>query len=509
MQRICFLLLLFPFLGSSQTIYVVASDTSICAGSAVAFTATAMGVSSPHYLWKLNNVIIGTDTSTISLNTLHNNDTVACTLTNAANDTTFAVSAGIVMAVDNVLYAGTITATDSNICESGSTLLTGTIAGGVWSVSNNHASIDSSGNLKGISAFYFECSSPIDDTVYYVVTNNCGIDTARKSITIFPHPNAYFEIWGDYGLHALCADGNLALRSLKLASGVTDFMCEGVVTSKHGFVTVGFNAIYGSKRGLDTIVNTSTNICGTSVYQIPVTVDAKPKSISIVRSVSALCVNAVDTLFASNAPYSQSWSGDRNTNLKLEPITAGLKITGSNAGDETIILSIGNSCGAIDTSITVRVNVTPTPITGPDSVCKGYSIDLANTVTGGFWTSNDINIASADAVSGAVSGIEKGKTTIKFTLPDGCFVTGDVEVTECASEAEIYPNPTAGEATIRLFVNLYNHYQLCNTLGQVITSNTLNSVFTTVDLGQLSRGVYFLRLTGKGNKDAVYKLVKN
>ncbi len=69
----------------APTVAISASQTTICSGNTVTFTATATnGGGSPNYQWKLNNSAVGTNTSTFSTGSLANGDVVTCTLTSNA-----------------------------------------------------------------------------------------------------------------------------------------------------------------------------------------------------------------------------------------------------------------------------------------------------------------------------------------------------------------------------------------------------------------------------------------
>jgi len=58
------------------------TETTICAGTPVTFTAAATGTgTNPIYRWKKNNINVGTDSATYTDATLKNNDSVICVLT--------------------------------------------------------------------------------------------------------------------------------------------------------------------------------------------------------------------------------------------------------------------------------------------------------------------------------------------------------------------------------------------------------------------------------------------
>jgi len=60
-------------------------NITICPSTQVKFTAKDMfGGNTPHYIWRKNSVLVGTDTNVYSIATLSNNDTIQCTLISSA-----------------------------------------------------------------------------------------------------------------------------------------------------------------------------------------------------------------------------------------------------------------------------------------------------------------------------------------------------------------------------------------------------------------------------------------
>ena len=101
-------------------ITITASDTSICRGSEVIFSAgTLYADANAVYQWKKNGVNAGANGISYSDNSLKNGDTISCTLTSANSclATHVVVSNSIVIRVDTVLIPSiTITASSDSIC---------------------------------------------------------------------------------------------------------------------------------------------------------------------------------------------------------------------------------------------------------------------------------------------------------------------------------------------------------------------------------------------------------
>ncbi len=502
MKTVFLLLALIPFIVRSQTIDVRASDTLTCFGRIDTFTATISGTAAHNVQWMLNGTVVGTDSTKFVTSALHNHDTILCHLTNGAHNIVFATSGKIVVKVDTFPDAGIITGTTNSICVGDSTQLTDTVNGGIWKNKKYYVSV-SNGLVKGIYSGGFECYGPGEDTVIYIVSNACGRDTASKAITVNPLPHPYFE------LHIIPSYASLCVHSLSElipTSGNTDFMCEGIFHVRHGFVEMGGQGFSGVKAGRDTIVNVSSNSCGIDSFSIAVYVSEKPKkAIASVQSLR-LCEGSVDSVqILGNG--SVSWIVEQPTLAVVNPTPNGANVTGKLAGSTLITIRASNSCGFSDTTIQVKIDSTPKPFHSLDSVCRGYTLYLKDSVSGGIWETAASDIMALNKTTGLISGIKEGVGQVIYTLPTGCADTMQVAVTNCTHEADCYPNPATDELTIHLFVNLYHSFALINALGQVTLSGSLAGVFTKVNVKGLPRGIYYLKLIGD-SKSEVLKMVK-
>jgi gliding motility-associated-like protein len=99
-------------------------------------------------------------------------------------------------------------------------------------------------------------------------------------------------------------------------------------------------------------------------------------------------------------------------------------VFGASAGTTVISYSVTNACGtAVDT---IAVTVHPLPSAGTitaasNSICNGTSFTLTNTTTSGTWTSSNTTIATIDPVTGYLSALATGATTISYTTAPNSF----------------------------------------------------------------------------------------
>jgi Bacterial Ig domain/NHL repeat len=99
----------------------------------------------------------------------------------AITDCEFTDSVTIAVRVDTGVHAGMITGADTLCTSHTPDTLADSMAGGIWHISNGHATVSATGAATGISAG--------TDTVQYVVTNGCGSDTASYAVTVVVCPS--------------------------------------------------------------------------------------------------------------------------------------------------------------------------------------------------------------------------------------------------------------------------------------------------------------------------------
>jgi hypothetical protein len=116
------------------TINISSSANSICAGTAVTFTATSTnGGTAPIYQWQVNGSNVGTNSNTFTSSTLNNNDQVKCILTsNAACATPNIVSSNIINMIVSAsgVPAVTISTANTTVCAGSNITFTATPAYG-------------------------------------------------------------------------------------------------------------------------------------------------------------------------------------------------------------------------------------------------------------------------------------------------------------------------------------------------------------------------------------------
>ena len=171
---------------------------------------------------------------------------------------------------------------------------------------------------------------------------------------------------------------------------------------------------------------------------------------------------------------------------------------------------------------------TPTAITGSASVCASatglvYSTPVVAGVTSYTWTvptgaiiTSGQNTSSITVTWGTVAGsvtVKAGNTcginatakTLAVTLAvcrmgEELAEEPSIEVDATSTDLRVYPNPTAGNATVVFGSEVGGKYTInvLNALGQVVYSKTASSTTGenthAIDISELSSGLYFINL---------------
>lgn len=176
--------------------------------------------------------------------------------------------------------------------------------------------------------------------------------------------------------------------------------------------------------GTDAFTIQVSDGLATATTTINITVNPLPAAIS---GMNTLCVSTAATL--SDAVTGGIWTSSASTTVS---VNATGSINAVTAGTATISYSTG--CG---TTATLTVTVVPTPanINGASSVCTGASITLTDNIGGGAWSSANPSTESVDPVTGTVSGLASGTTTISYST--GCGTPATYTVTAVPPAAPI------------------------------------------------------------------------
>ncbi len=308
------------------------------------------------------------------------------------------ISAAVVVTVNTTPTAGTITGTTS-VCVGSTTTLSDAVTGGVWSsASTSVASISTTGVVTGASAG--------TAVISYTVTNACGSARATTTVTV----NALPTVASISGPTTVCAGGTITLTD-GTAGGVWTSGSTSVATvSSTGVVT-------GASAGTAIISYTVTNAAGCVARAIStVTVNTGITATITPAGPTTFCTGGSVVLNANTGSgYTYQWQigGTNITGATTASYTASV------AGNYTVVITSG-ACAATSAVRAVIVNtVFAGPITGATSVCIGATATVADTSTGGVWTSGSTGIATINS-TGTITGVAAGSAVISYSVTNAC-----------------------------------------------------------------------------------------
>ncbi len=367
----------------------IAGTPRVCVGSSATLSDPTIGGT-----WSSSNTNASVDGSGIVTGGSAGTATISYTLANGCAATKIAT-------VNDVPSTPTGT---SDLCAGATATFTDAAAGGTWS--SSPASVATiaatSGLLTAVAA----------GTATITYSTGTGACTATTVVTV----EAISPIAGNT---TVCIGGSSDLNN---ASGGGTWSTSDATITIDG--TTGM--VTGVSEGIASVTYTIPSGCSRTVT---ITINPEPTPIT---GTLVVCPGATTSLTDIG---SGSWTSG-NGAVATVGATTGI-VTGVMAGTANITYTAGAGCIAV---ARVTVNVAPSGIGGPASVCEGSTITETNFTTGGVWSTTSSNIFIDG--SGNVTGITAGSATVTYTLSTtSCFVIRTINVNPL-------PAPISGNTTV-------------------------------------------------------------
>ena len=403
----------------------ITGSSTVCQGLSITLSNTT---GTPGGAWTTSNAAIASVSASTGVVT-----GVASTLSTATvtyTVSTFSCGSAFTtyaVTVNPLPVAGTITGPDS-VCSGASVSLSDITAvpAGTWSILDpSVATISASGVVTSLSSVLATTG------VVYTAVTSCGSATATHPLTVKALPFAGVITGPD----SVCSGSSISLFTSGLPGGAW---------SSSGFATVTAGGIVtGAATALTTgtITYTSTTFsCGSTSATHTVTVKPLPAA-GIISGASSVCQGSSISLAETVPGGTWSVSGTGIASISSTGVVTGTATTLSTANVTYTTTTF--SCGSATASFAITVNPLPIAgvITGPDSVCSGAFISLANLTgtPGGIWTSSNTAIATVSG-SGVVTAVGSGLATLTITYTV-TTVCGTVSTTHLVT---VKPLPDAG-----------------------------------------------------------------
>ncbi len=295
--------------------------------------------------------------------------------------------------------AGTITGS-SIVCTSGAVPMFDSAAGGVWSSTDTSiARVSATGVVTAVRDGV--------DTILYTISNACGTAIARRPINVYS-PLSPGTITG---VDSVCVASSITLTDTT-SGGTWSSVRPTVASVSSGGLVVGIAG------GLDTILYSVTNTCGTVSAMKTVYVIALP-TVSSVSGSDSVCQFATITM--RDTTTGGVWSVSSSYGASIS--SAGV-VTGLHEGLDTAIYTTSNRCGIATAKKWFYVKPAPNSgaIVGASAVCMTDTLRLSDSATGGIWSSVFPAIATV-TTTGIVIPVSVGVDTIKYTASNSCGVS--------------------------------------------------------------------------------------
>lgn len=392
----------------------ISGTSLICVGNSTTLTDTPSGG-----VWLSSNTAVASinPSSGVATGTGAGSATITYTITNSCGS----ISDTFILNVATPASAGTITGV-TNICMGGSTTLSNSATGGVWSSSAPAiASVSTTGDVTGVARG--------NAIISYTVTNTCGSVSDTFLITV--------DSMGDAGSitgPAMACEGSTYSLTASRGGGVWSSSAPATASvSSTGVVT----AIL---PGTSIISYTVTNACGVFSDTLETTVRSIASS-GTVTGTDTLCLGAT-ARFASTV-MSGVWS---TSDASVASVSTLGDVTGISTGDATIFYTVSDMCSSGPSFMRVTILTVPTvpSITGPSSICLGTSVTETIAATGGVWSLTAVNtsITASSASSVTIRGDRLGTDTLTYIITNVCG-----SATSAPKVLNVITSPDAGTIT--------------------------------------------------------------
>jgi len=356
----------------------------------------------------------------------------------------------------------------SNVCEGAGITLSDASSGGVWT--SAETAVATIGAATGNIIAALDVSGP--DTIYYTLGGVCSVykvinvnvtpDSIAGNLNVCSGSNASLS---DAVVGGTWTSSNTGIATIGLSTGIVTGITGGYVTISYTLGSGCFTATRDTVNTTPSAIMGATNVCpqltialsdavagGNWTSENPSVAEVNDTtgvvtgtglsggSVVISYVILSTTCGVATTINVNPAPpaISGSLGVCIGSNTSLSDIASGGIWTSSN----TTIAPVGESTGIVSgitlgTAIItyellstgclrtapVTVNPVPAAISGITNVCSGSTITLSDTSPFGVWSSSNTLVATAGSITGIISGIDSGYTTITYTLGTGCYAT--------------------------------------------------------------------------------------
>jgi hypothetical protein len=321
--------------------------------------------------------------------------------------------------------------------------------------------------------------TPTATTVYSLITTDPSCSLPYNTATVSIGVNAAPSISVNSG--AVCAGQSFTITP----SGASTYTYQG-----------GSSVITPTANVTLSVTGTGTNGCVSAPVNSSITVNSLP-NISV--NSGSICQGQSFTISATGAS-TYTYQGGSSVVTPTANVTLSVTGTGTN----------GCTSAPVNSSITVTPLPNVTAVNAPSLICTGSSATLtANGATTYSWNSGGstsaIVVSPTVTTTYTVTGTSNGCSKTATITQNVSACTGLVTNTANGNNTEVYPNPNNGTFALKLSTDA--NVMVIDLVGKIILNETLKAGQHTISLGNVAKGVYFLKTESNGKQETI-KLVK-
>ncbi len=322
------------------------SDLLICKGNKTLIVDTVSGG-----VWSRSNFLAGLSITPLGLEVTgleSGIDTISYSKTNSCGTATTSIAVTI-----NPLPDAGVVSGPSDVCVGSVIVLSDSVAGGIWTATNNNASV-LYGVVSGVAQGL--------DTIFYTVFNSCGVAKAMATVSIHQLPVAGTI---EFVNSTMCVGDSISLINT-VQGGVWESTNHNATVSEQGIVN-------GISDGTDVISYSVNNFCGTATSEIMITINPVPV-VSIERD------NDVLSTQQGNLAYLWVLNGNRIPNATSNPYHY------TDTGTYSVIVTNSYGCSSESSPVSISdcsiadILVSPNPTYGIIYInwCKKLKIEISS-----------------------------------------------------------------------------------------------------------------------------------
>ena len=406
------------------------------------------------------------------------NDTLFGWTNTCADDTTQLIGDSLDVAWSFVVGGGnTVTYTDMSYATAG-------LSNYLWDLGDGNTSTQQNPIHTYASAGTY--------TVCLTTVTNCGlVDSTCQSVTVVacPAPTPAFSV-APSGFTATFTNTSTTSPPVTY---LWDFGDGNTSTQSDPTHTYAANGVY-------IVCLLVTDACGVDTICQPVTINCPVPTPAFSFTSAGLTTDFTDgSTVSSGANYLWDF-GDGNTSTQTDPTHVYAA-----SGTYTVCLTTMDMCGADSTCQTVVVNDCTNPIADFTITDNDPSYDFTNSSTTTGTTTYSWNMGDGGTYStmdASHTYTANGTYTVTLLVTDSCgvdstvmtVVVSTVSLTVLSMEdAELFPNPTKGEFTIKTTTAM-EALEILDMSGKLVKRLAAEGTEAKVDVQDLADGSYMVRV---------------